>query len=72
MDPDTTFYQFMQAVSDNDRETAIERLRQLNNWYDTGGYRAKCPKSRVIPVGFVGFMQSMLETKNDNADVHTE
>jgi hypothetical protein len=60
MDPDTTFAQFMQAVSDNDRETALARLSQLNDWLGRGGYRPKCPKSRVIPIGFIGFMESML------------
>jgi len=61
MDPDTTFNMFMEAVSEDDRELAIQCLESLKSWYFTGGFRAKCPENRAIPVNFVYNMLTMLK-----------
>jgi hypothetical protein len=59
-DPDTTFNMFMTSVAHGDRQLSLTCLQDLVSWYQSGGHRAKCPKNRSIPTGFISGMLGML------------
>jgi|GEM_PF-2471472 len=41
MDPNATLKMALEAIKDEDRETAVETLKNLAEWFDKGGFFPK-------------------------------